>query len=64
MLRFLNWLGAWVYWIKHGEHCRCELNFGPWRMVDLGREKIRTCRGCGRLETTNHPWRGFLRRSR
>ena len=59
----LNTWGRFVDWLKTGTWCQHD-RFGPWHMVDLGREKVRYCDRCGWMETTNHPWQGFLRRAR
>jgi hypothetical protein len=64
ILWLLNRWGRLVFRLRHGESCHCFSNWGPWHMIDLGREKIRFCQGCGWMETTNHPWRGLLRRAR
>jgi len=59
----LNQYGRVVTWIKTDHWCTGHV-WGDWVMVDMGREKIRHCQCCGWMETTNHPWRGFLRRPR
>jgi len=56
----LNRWGRFVGWLKTGTWCQHE-DWTYWYMVDLGREKIRFCKRCGWMETTNHPWQGFLR---
>lgn len=60
----LNRYGRLLDRIRTGTWCQHADRWGPWHMVDLGREKVRYCERCGWMETTNHPWHGFLRRSR
>lgn len=60
----LNRYGRLVRWFRTGIWCDHHGRWSDWELVDLGREKIRFCRSCGWMETTNHPWRGLLRRSR
>lgn len=50
MLWLLNWWGRLMFRLRTGESCHCESNWGPWRMIDLGRNKMRECQGCGRTE--------------
>lgn len=59
----LNHYGRIVNRIRTGTWCTGH-RWGPWHMVDLGREKVCYCERCGWMQTTSHPWRGFLRRSR
>jgi hypothetical protein len=58
----LNHLGRLTDRVRTGTWCQHTDRWGPWHMVDLGREKIRYCERCGWMETTNHPWRGLFRR--
>jgi hypothetical protein len=59
----LNYLGRLADWLRSGTWCQHD-RFGPWYLIDLGREKIRHCERCGWMETTNHPWQGLFRRAR
>jgi len=47
ILRLLNLLGRAAYRLRTGESCHCYSNWGPWQMQDLGRRKVRRCKGCG-----------------
>lgn len=58
-----NHFGRVIDRVKSGTWCQHD-RWGPWHMVDLGREKIRYCERCGWMQTTSHPWRGLVRRPR
>lgn len=62
MLWILNVWGRVVDRVRKGTWCQHD-RWGPWHLVDMGREKNRYCDRCGWMQTTNHPWRGFLRRN-
>jgi hypothetical protein len=51
ILGLLNRLGALSYRIKGGSWCRHN-RWTEWYLVDLGRRKIRHCKGCHWMETT------------
>lgn len=46
----LNRYGAVVHRLRTGGWCTAH-RWGPWHMIDLGRNKIRYCERCGWTET-------------